>query len=204
MVTRSETTRASVHIGAASAGRAGSAVGDGWVTLRKGSSVAIRPLAAGEEAAIESWFAGLGAETRYARFFALLERLDRRMQLELARVDHVDREAIAAFARDGRTVGIARYIRSRGSGTAEVAVAVADDWCGQGIAGMLLERVAGRARAVGIEQFTALCLATNHTVIRLLSRLGPTTIGPLDGEVVSLRIELTGSDAGRDLAAPGE
>ena len=56
------------------------------VVLRDGSSVVIRPLAVGDEAAIASWFAGLGAKTRYARLFVLLTRLDRRTQSGLARV----------------------------------------------------------------------------------------------------------------------
>jgi acetyltransferase len=89
-------------------------------------------------------------------------------------------------------VGIARYIRVGGTASAEVAVAVADRWRGLGIASMLLERVAGRAREAGVERLTALCLATNDTVIRLLTRLGPTTISPPDAGVVELRIDLTG------------
>ena len=172
------------------------------VILRDGSTVMIRPLAAGDEAAITSWFAGLGAETRYARFFAWLERLDGRTQSELARVDHFDHEAIAAAAPDGTTVGIARYIRTGEARAAEVAVAVADAWRGQGIARMLLERVATSARAVGIERLTATCLATNHTVIRLLSRLGPTTIGPPDAGLVDVRIDLTSTDADPRTPAP--
>jgi N-acetylglutamate synthase-like GNAT family acetyltransferase len=160
------------------------------VVLRDGSSVVVRPLTSGDEAAIASWFAGLGPETRYARFLGWLERLDRRTQSELARVDHVDREAVAAFAPDGRTVGIARFTRTGEAGTAEVAVAVADDWRGKGLAGTLLERVAARARIAGIERFTALCLETNYVVIGLLSRLGRTTIGPSEAGSVELRIDL--------------
>ena len=97
-----------------------------------------------------------------------LERLDPHTQAKLARIDHINREAVA----------------------------VGDDWRGQGIAGMLLERIAARARAVGIEHFTALCLATNDTVIRLLSRLGQTTITPDDAGIVKLRMDLTGRDPG--------
>lgn len=182
-------------------------VGDGGsrpdverVVLRDGLSVVIRPLASGDEAAIASWFAGLGAETRYARFFVLLERLDRRTQSELARVDHFDNEAIVAVAPDGATVGVARYLRIGESRSAEVAVAVADCWRGRGIAGMLLERVAARARSVGFERFIAICLATNDTVIRLLSRLGPTTVGPPEAGVVELRIDL--KSRGPDRCAP--
>ena len=138
------------------------------VAVRDGSSVVIRPLASGDEAAIASWFAGLGVETRHARFLGSLDRLDRRMLSELARVDHVDREAIAAIAPDGTTVGIDRYIRIKPSG-AEVAVAVADEWRGRGIASMLLERVTVRARSAGIEQFIAICLASAPSLKRLYS-----------------------------------
>lgn len=133
------------------------------------SSVVIGPLASGDEAAIASWFGALRPETRYARFFGLLVRLDRRTQSELARVDHVDNEAIAALAPEGATAGAAGYLRSGKFRSAEVAVAVADDWRGRGIASVLLKRVVARARSVGIEQFIAICVASNHTVTRLVS-----------------------------------
>ena len=38
-----------------------------------------------------------------------------------------------------------------------------------------------------MQQFTAMCLATNDAVIRLLSRLGPTTVGPSDAGLVAVR-----------------
>ncbi|MGO9752801.1 MAG: N-acetyltransferase family protein [Solirubrobacteraceae bacterium] len=197
-MTRFETEFASITEGV---GGAGSPTDLERVVLRDGSSVVIRPLAAGDEAAIASWFAGLAAETRYARFFAVLKQLNRRTQSELARVDHLDHEAIAAVAPDGSTVGIARYIRRSKPTSAEVAVAVGDAWRGRGIASTLLDRVATRARAAGIEQFIATCLANNYMVIRRLSQLGPTTVGPADAGLVVLRIDLTNTRA--DRAAPG-
>ena len=164
------------------------------MVLRDGSSVVIRPLAAGDEAAIAgwftSWFGGLSAETLYARLFVLLQRLDPRRGSALARVDCSDHEVIMAFAPDGVTVGIARCVRVGKPGSAEVTVAVADDWQGRGIATMLLERVAARARSAGIEQLTAVCLASDLTLIRLLSRLGATTVGPSDAGLVGIRIDL--------------
>ncbi len=183
------------------AGGAGSPTDVERVVLRDGSSVVIQPLAAGDEAAIASWFAGLAAETRYARFFAVLKQLDHRIQSELARVDHLNHEAIAAVAPDRNTIGIARYIRSSKPTRAEVAVAVGDAWRGRGIASTLLDRVATRARAAGIEQFSATCLANNYTIIRLLSRLGPTMVGPPDAGLVVLRIDLTNASTDR---APSE
>ena len=87
---------------------------------------------------------------------------------------------IAAFAPDGVTVGIARCLPVSKSASAEVTVAVAEAWQGRGIATALLERVAARARSVDIEQLTASCPASNDTLIRLLSRLGPTTVGAVE------------------------
>ena len=83
-----------------------------------------------------------------------------------------------AFAADGVTVGIARYLRAGKPGSAEVTVTVADNWQGRGLANVLLERLAARARSVGIEQLSAVCLASDHRLIGLLSRLGATTVGP--------------------------
>jgi len=79
---------------------------------------------------------------------------------------------------------------------------VADDWRGRGIVSVLLERVAARARSVGVDQFIAICLASSHAIIRLLSRLGPTTVGPSDAGIVELRIDLTSTRPDRSAAGP--
>jgi GNAT superfamily N-acetyltransferase len=170
---------------------------DERVVLRDGSSVVIRPLAAGDEATIDKWFAGLGPETRYARFFTSLKLLDPRTRSRLAAVDHRDHEAITAVALDGAIVGIARYMRAPRSATAEVAVAVVDRWTGRGLASLLLERIAARARAAGIRSLTAWCLASNGAIIRLLRRLGPATIDAPAAGVVKVDIDLTGGPSTR-------
>lgn len=165
------------------------------VVLRDGSSVVIRPLAAGDEAAIASWFtswfAGLPSATLYARLFGLLKRLDPRAEPALARAGRFDHEAITALAPDGTTVGIARYLPTSKPTSAEVTIAVADGWRGLGIASTLLERVAARSRSVGVNQLAAICLASDDTLIRLLSRLGPTTVGPSNLGSVHVWIDLS-------------
>jgi hypothetical protein len=101
MVTRSDSKCASISTVAQSGGYGGLTADAERVILRNGSTVVIRLLAAGDEAAIARWFAGLSAETRYARFFGFLEQLDRRTASALARVDHFNHEAIAPLAADG-------------------------------------------------------------------------------------------------------
>ena len=160
------------------------------VVLRDGSTVVVRPLATGDVAAIAAWFEGLGPETRHARFLGGVTMLDDRTRSRLAQVDHRDHEALTAVTADGAVVGIARYIRLQQSSTAEVAVAVADHWRGRGIASLLLQQIAARARAAGIDRLTALCLASNTAVLSLLSRLGPMTTTPPDAEVIEVQINL--------------
>lgn len=160
------------------------------VVLGNGERIVIRPLAAGDARSVTQWFDSLSSETRYQRFLAPMKQLSRRLLTDLAGVDHLDREAISAVAPDGTTIGIARYSRTNGSCTAEVAVAVADEWRGLGIATVLLDVVAERARASGIERFVAFCLARNHKAIRTLSKLGPTTVSPADAGIVDVLIDL--------------
>jgi GNAT superfamily N-acetyltransferase len=196
MLTRARTVFAAIPEGI---GDEGSRADAERVVLRDGSSVVIRPLVAGNEAAVTGWFAALGVETRYARFLATLKQLSPRTVSELARVDHVDHEALAALAPDGTTVAIARYIRTANPRLAEVAVA--DAWRGRGIASMLLERLTTRAQSVGIERFEATCLAPNHTILRMLSRLGPRTIGAPVAGVVDVQIDLMGTDIAHGASA---
>jgi GNAT superfamily N-acetyltransferase len=175
------------------------------IVLRDGSSVVIRLLAAGDVAAIATWFAsrfaGLDADTLYARLVVLLGRLDARTEPALAGVGRFEHESIMAFAADGVTVGIARYLRTGKPGSPEVTVTVADSWRGRGLASVLLERLAARARSVGIEQLSAICRASELGLIGWLSRLGATTVGPAVGGRVEIRIDLTEQEPEPRIAA---
>jgi GNAT superfamily N-acetyltransferase len=178
----------------ASRGDGGSRVEVERLVLSDGSSVVIRPLAMGDEAGIASWFtgcfAGLSAATLHARLFVLLEWLDRFAESALAVVDRFAPHAIAVFAPDGVTVGIAGCVPVSRSASAELRIAVAEAWQGRGITSALLERVAATARSVGIEQLTASCPASDDALIRLLSRVGPTTVRASGVGLVNIRIDL--------------
>ncbi len=178
MVTRLDTgvTLISDGVGDGVSGDRGSRADSEQVVLRDGSSVVIRLLAAGDQVAIARWFAGrfagLDADTLYARLVVLLGRLDARTEPALEGVGRFEHEAVMAFAADGVTVGIARYLRPGKPGSAEVTVTMADNWRGRGLAKVLLERLAARARSVGIDQLSAVCLAGDHRADRLVEPAG--------------------------------
>ncbi len=160
------------------------------VVLRDGSVILIRPLATGDVEAIITWFEGLGPKARRERFLASVGRLNDRTLSQLVQVDHQEHEALTAVTAEGATVGIARYIRLPQTQTAELAVAVADQWQGRGIASVLLQGIVTRARAAGIRWLTVECLASNTAIVRLLCRLGPVSIAPPAWEVMQVHIDL--------------
>jgi GNAT superfamily N-acetyltransferase len=165
------------------------------VMLRDGSSVMILPLTAGDEAPVVDWFAtrfgGLSPEMLYARCFGLLQYLDPRVHPCLRDADRDDHETITALGLDRMVVGIARFLRLEDPRSAELTVSVSDDWQRRGLASVLLDRLAVRARSVGIKHLTASCLANQLTFIRLLGQLGTTTIEQPAAGAVDVRIRLS-------------
>jgi deazaflavin-dependent oxidoreductase (nitroreductase family) len=160
--------------------------------LRDGSTVHVRPIEPGDHDRLNRAVEHLSAESRYQRFFGPVRHLQETELRYFTEVDHRDHEALVAIdPDDGELVGVARYVRlSHGSPDAEVAMVVADDWHGRGLATLLLEELAERARGADIERFTATCLSVNTEAIDVLKRLGQTTTGAHDGGVTDLTIDL--------------
>lgn len=169
------------------------------VTLRDGSRLLIRPIEPDDREALAEGHRRLSPESQYRRYFSPKPELHEHELDYLTQVDHHDHEALVAVdpeTSDG--VGVARYVRT-GPQAAEPAIAVADDWQRRGVAGLLLDRLVDRARAEGIRRFEAPVLATNHEAIRVMERLGRTTLRRQGGEV-DLRVELpAGTGAGPGL-----
>ena len=144
------------------------------VVLRDGSQVLIRQVQPADAALLADGFARLSARSRWMRFLAPKRELSHAELRYLTQIDHHDHEAVGAVNRaDGRGVGVARYIRDAADPqAADVAVTVIDDWQGRGLATELLTQLAMRAREEGIRRFTALVVADNTAVARLLWRAG--------------------------------
>jgi len=119
-------------------------------------------------------------------------------------VDHRDHEALGALDHaDGRSVGIARYIRdAEDPQAAEIAVTIIDDWQGRGLGTELLSQLSGRARQEGIRRFTALVSADNAAMAGLLRNMSADLVRREPG---ALEYEITlapSEDHTRSLLAP--
>ena len=85
-------------------------------------------------------YEGLGAESRYRRFFRATPRYDATLQRHITDVD----SSLVWVAFDGdRCVGEARVVSSAHQPCADLAVTVADDFQGRGLGSRLVRRAVG-------------------------------------------------------------
>jgi GNAT superfamily N-acetyltransferase len=172
------------------------------ISLRDSRVAVLRALEPDDRERLQQAFERLSPTSRYRRFLRPMEEMSDGEVEYLLSVDHRDHEAILALDPvQDRAVGVARFVRlEAGAHSAEAAVAVVDDWQGQGLGRALLERLSERAREEGIDHFTAVAQAENRRAIEALAALGPTTAS-YDGSIVELDIELAPSGLSGALAA---
>jgi GNAT superfamily N-acetyltransferase len=161
----------------------------------------IRPIEPDDKDGLSAAFERLSEESRYRRFLSPHARLTEAELRYFTEVDHHDHEALVAFdPRTGDGIGVARFVRHRGEReSAEVAVAVADDWQGRGVGTELLLRLADRARQEGVTRFTALALADNDPIRHLLGGLGATRVVDEGQGTVELSVEIPEEGLGPQL-----
>jgi GNAT superfamily N-acetyltransferase len=164
--------------------------------------VVVRPISAGDKAALARAFDRLSEQSRYQRFMTGVQELSEGDLAYLTEVDHHDHEALIAF--DGEApddaVGVARYVRASGTTAAEAAVTVIDEWHGRGLGTALCNLLAERARAEGVERFTALLLAENTQMQDVLASLGPAKVISREAGTIEIEVELPEEGIGDHLA----
>lgn len=171
------------------------------VRLEDGSVVVIRPVEPSDAPVLAAAFEHLSDASRQSRFLTGMSRLSDRELRALTAIDHSDHEAFGAVdPRDGRGLGIARYMRySADPTTAEFAITVIDEWQKRGLAGHLMRRLVRRALQEGVRTFTALVASGNHAVLPLLRSCGGVvTVVEQDRYNVEYKIALRDRPAGDD------
>ena len=169
--------------------------------LRDDSIVVVRPIEAGDRAALARAFERLSEQSRYQRFLTSISELSASELRYLSEVDHHDHEALVAFdPRTGDGVGVARFVRLEDGTSAEAAVTVVDDWQGRGLGTLLTQLLAERARQEGIKRFLALLLAPNEQVPDVLAALGPVHVISRDAGTVQVEVEVPAEGIGAHMA----
>jgi RimJ/RimL family protein N-acetyltransferase len=154
--------------------------------------IEIRPIRPDDREALADGLRRMSDESRYRRFFSPVAELGERQLTYLTEVDHHDHEALVAVeSATGLGVGVARFVRSESDPeVAEVAVAVADAWQGQGIGSELLHRLTARARDEGIRRFSGSILEENRPMRELMAELGEVRVTGRAAGAIEVEVDL--------------
>jgi RimJ/RimL family protein N-acetyltransferase len=162
--------------------------------LKDGLRMHLRPIRPEDEPLLHEAFSRMSERSVYFRFFSPLKRLPDEMAHALARVDYEQRFALVATTHrpDGQEhiLGVARYDRVPGSDTAEVAVAVVDEYQRRGLGAGLLSNLCQVAREHGIHRFSLIVLPENQSMLGLLRRLGWIHQARFQGGVYEITFEI--------------
>ncbi len=148
----------------------------------------------------------MSEESRYRRFLTSVDNLPDSMVTYLTDVDGIDHVAMVCetAAREGsraRIVGAGRFVRDEKTPeTAEMAVAVVDEFHRRGMATLMLKHLSEAARERGIERFAALVSEENDPMKSLIGDSGvENTASAGDGAVMyNLELPAAGTDSFRD------
>ncbi len=164
------------------------------VTVRDGRVVHIRAARPTDEAEMLQAFHRLSKDARYMRFMRYVNEPNReRMREVLASFPDGGGGIVATIpAADGiDIVGGATYLVGNDRSSCEFAITVAAEFCGVGLARILMTALIDVAKAHGIREMDGFVLAVNQPMLRLARRLGfSVAADPEDGTVRVCRLRL--------------
>ena len=166
------------------------------VILRDGTTLRLRPPADADVPALLDFFGDLSLRSRFLRFHGLALAGDRFVRT-LVEPDWAEKGALIGVmgeAEGERIVAVGNYVRLRDPHTAEAAFAVADDYQRKGVGTRLLEQLATRAAAHGIEAFIAEVLPENRVMLSVFENVGFVPTRTLDGGVVEVKFPIAATE----------
>jgi GNAT superfamily N-acetyltransferase len=185
----------------------------------------VRPVRPSDKPFFRHGFRRLSPQSRYFRFFAARSSLGEAELRYLTEVDHESHVALVAVDDEAAAMpegeappweprrasltcglGVARFVRvSDEPEVAEVAVTVVDEAQGRGVGTLLLDRLCGEARRLGIRRFRWEVLAENAAMRALVARTFAGVRTRTEGGALILEAPVPPSGSPRGLAwlAPG-
>ena len=141
-----------------------------YALLADGTTVEIRPAAAGDFEAVAQMHGAMSPDNSYFRFFSWSRAAEREAR-RICREPGADHVALLAWLA-GELVGVAGYEAGGAATTAEIAFAVADHAHHRGVATLLLEHLGSAARDRGVRTFAASVLPENFEMLGVFAAAG--------------------------------
>lgn len=166
------------------------------VALRDGRPATIRVMRPEDKDKLVAAFAKLDRESVYTRFFSYRKELPQGPLERIGQIDFVRLAGLVVTLDEGSGEAIiasATYVAidgADGAKAAEVAFTVEEDFQRQGLAGRLLDALAGIARRHGFVRFEADVLAHNSAMRAVFKRSGLPLTARREGETLHLSLSL--------------
>lgn len=138
------------------------------------AAASIRPVRANDLPALNAFFLGLSPRSRRLRFHGAVNTLPASALQRLSAPDDTGHATLVMETPDGqRIIGEARYVVDPDDPIrAEFALAVADEWHGQGLGRTLLQHLLERAREQGLSALHGSVLDENAPMLALVQAMG--------------------------------
>jgi GNAT superfamily N-acetyltransferase len=158
-------------------------------------NIVIRPVRPSDQLALGNFYAALSTESRRQRFLGSGAGIGGSVARTLCSADHEHEEGFVALAggQAGRPATVVGHVCLVvcGEQALELAIAVADGYQGQGIGRRLFEEAVAWASHHDVACLSAVALADNSRVLRLLTSTPCfSTTTPADAGVVEVAIEI--------------
>lgn len=172
------------------------------IQSRGGEELRLRPVRETDEGKMRDLFYNFSADTVYKRWMTAMSRLPHSQLQRYLRVDDTENVAMVvertASGRDDELIGIGRYHTDAATRFAEVALAIRDDYQGQGVGTALFGHLADIARENDIRGFTAEVLSNNRAMLDVFHKSGLNVETRREGTTYSLRMPFSNAESSKE------
>jgi GNAT superfamily N-acetyltransferase len=137
-----------------------------------GSTITIRRIQADDGPSLQSFVRRLSARSRYLRFFSAISGLSRGQLERFLNLEPARGLALVAQGDSAVIIAEARCVLESGTGSAEFAIAVADEFQRQGLGTQLMAKLVDYASGAGVRRLFGEIKADNAGMLALVRRLG--------------------------------
>jgi RimJ/RimL family protein N-acetyltransferase len=144
-------------------------------TTRRGFQILLRPVRISDEPLLKDFFYSLSDTSLYRRFISFRKDMPHERLQEFVIIDHAQEMTILATVKEAekeKVVAVGQYGKNESAHTAEVALAVRDDYQNQEIGTELLSYLTYLAKREGLLGFTAEVLVENRPMLHLFEKMG--------------------------------
>jgi len=161
-------------------------------TTKSGLEIFLRPVKICDEPLLKDFFYALSDQSLYRRFISTRQDMPHKRLQEFVITDYTADMLILAILKRGEkeeVIGLGQYnVLKDTSHIAEVALAVRDDYHGQGVGTELLSYLVYVAKKSGLLGIMAVVLRENQPMFHLMEKLGDDIEKHRDGSIYELKV----------------